>query len=125
MNRERIVQNMEKRQHIVILGNSLILGVIGESLLHSGRFTLTSLVYPEEMKELESMPPDAILFDLEMPHMESVFSLTEHHPHLLLIGISPDTNIVRMWVGRQMRELSMQGLQDAIKDQLDVMRAID
>jgi len=119
------MQAMEKRRNIVILGNSLILGVIGECLLHSGQFTLTSLVHPEEMRELETIPSDAILFDLEMPHMESVFSLAENRPNLLLIGISPDTNIVRMWVGRQLRELTMQGLQDAIKDQLDIMRFTD
>ena len=64
---------MEKRQHIFILGNSLILGVIGESLLHSGQFEVTSLVLPEDVRELEPMKPDAILFDLEAPHMESVF----------------------------------------------------
>jgi hypothetical protein len=112
---------MKKRQNIYILGNSLILGVIGESLLHSDQFELTSLELPEDVKELEPKKPDAILFDLETPHMESVFSLSESCPELLLIGISPDTNIVRMWVGRQLRELSMKGLLDVIKDQLNVL----
>lgn len=111
---------MEKRQHIFILGNSLILNALGESLRRSGRFDLTSLLLPEDVRELEPMKPDAILFDLETPQMESIFSLTEHCSNLLLIGVSPDKNIVKMWVGRQMRELSMQGLLAVIDDQLNI-----
>ncbi len=112
---------MEKRPHIIILGNSLILGVIGESLLHSGHYELTRLALPEDVRGLEAMKPDAIMFDLETPHMESIFSLSESCPKLLLVGISPDTNIVKLWVGRQLRELSMQGLLDVIKDHLNVL----
>lgn len=111
---------MVKRQHIIILGNSLILGAIGECLLHSDQFELTYLALPGDVGELETMKPDAILFDLEAPHMESVFTLTESCFKLLLVGISPDTNIVKVWVGRQLRELSMQGLLAVIKDQLNV-----
>lgn len=64
------------------------------------------------------MQPDAIVFDLESPHKESIFNLSECCSKLLLIGVSPDTNIVKMWVGRQVRELSMQGLLAMIDDQL-------
>lgn len=111
---------MDKRQHIFILGNSLILGALGESLRRSGQFDLTSLELPNDVRELEPIKPDAILFDLETPHMESIFSLSESYSKLLLIGISPDTNIVKVWVGQQMQELSMQGLMNVIKDQLNI-----
>lgn len=111
---------MEKRQHIFILGTSLILGALGETLRRNGQFDLTSMALPHDVSDLASIKPDAILFDLETPHLESVFSLSESCSKLLLIGISPDTNIVKVWVGRQMRELSMQGLLAMIKDQLDV-----
>ncbi|MHB8962655.1 MAG: hypothetical protein ACYC5K_05830 [Saccharofermentanales bacterium] len=111
---------MEKRQHIFILGNSLILAALSESLRRGGQFELTSLALPDDVKELEPIRPDAILFDLETPHMESIFSLSESYAKLLLVGISPDTNIVKIWFGRQMRELSMQGLLTVIKDQLNI-----
>lgn len=111
---------MEKRQHIFILGNSLILGALGESLQRCGQFDLTRLALPDDVKKLEPIKPDAILFDLETPHMESIFSLSESYAKLLLVGISPDTNIVKVWVGRQMRELSMQDLLAVITDQLNV-----
>jgi len=109
---------MEKRQRIFILGDSLILNALGESLQRCGHFDLTSMEMPKDVRDLEPMKPDAILFDLETPHMESIFSLSESCSKLLLIGISPDTNIVKMWIGRQLRELSMQGLLAVIQDQL-------
>jgi hypothetical protein len=111
---------MEKRQHILILGNSLILGALSESLRRGDQFELTSLALPDDFKELQPITPDAILFDLETPHLESIFSLSERYAKLLLVGISPDTNIVRIWSGQQMRELSMQGLLTVIKDQLSI-----
>lgn len=101
---------MEKRQRIFILGNSLILNGLGESLQRSGRFDLTSLDLPKDARELEPMKPDAILFDLESPDKESVFSLSENCSKLLLVGVSPGSNIVKVWIGRQLHELSMQGL---------------
>jgi hypothetical protein len=111
---------MEKRQRIFILGDSLILGAIGENLRSGGQFDLTNLALPNDVREIESMKPDAILFDLETPHMEFIFSLTESCSKLLLVGISPDTNIVKVWIGRQLQELSMQGLLAVIKDQLKI-----
>lgn len=111
---------MAKHQNIVILGKSLILDVLGESLRRSGQFDLNSLSLPAGVRDLELMKPDAIIFDLETPHMEAVFSLSERCARLLLIGVSPDTNIVRMWVGHQMHELSMQGLLAVIKEQLNM-----
>ena len=111
---------MDNRQRIFILGNSLILNALGESLKRSGRFELTSLEMPKDVSVLESMKPDAIVFDLETPHMESIFFLSERCAKLLLVGVSPDTNIVKVWIGRQLRELSMQGLLNVIADQLHV-----
>jgi len=111
---------MEKRQRIFILGNSLILNALGEGLRRNNRFDLTSLEMPFDVNELEVLQPDAILFDLEMPHTESVFSLSESCAKLLLVGVSPDTNIVKVWVGQQLHELSMQGLLAVINDQLNI-----
>lgn len=111
---------MDKRQRIFVLGNSLILNALGESLKRSGHFDLTSLEMPEDVRALEPMKPDAIVFDLETPHKESIFSLSESCSKLLLVGVSPDTNIVKVWIGRQLKELSMQGLLAMIDDQLHV-----
>ena len=111
---------MEKQQHIFILGNSLILGAIGDNLRRIGQFDLTSLELPRDVNELELIKPDAILFDLETPHTDIIFSLSERCPKILIVGISPDTNIVKVWVGQQLQELSMQGLVSVIKNQLKI-----
>lgn len=108
---------MDTRQHIYMFGNSLILGALGESRRQSGQFDLTCLQSPY-VADLESMHPDAILFDLDSPQAESLFSLPASRPKLLLVGVSPDTNLVKVWVGRQLRELSLQGLLTMITEQM-------
>lgn len=109
---------MDKRKRIFILGNSLILNALGESLKHSDHFDLTSMEMPDDIRDLEPMKPDAIVFDLETTHKESIFSMSESCSKLLLVGVSPDTNIVKMWTGRQLKELSIQGLLAMIDEQL-------
>lgn len=111
---------MERRKRIFILGNSLIMNALEDSLQRCGKFDLTSRELPANVQELESMKPDAILFDLDTPHLESVFSLSENCTKVLLVGISPDTNVVKMWVERNMQELSMQSLLTVIKHQMDI-----
>ena len=108
---------MEKQQ-ICILGNSLILGALGECLKNGGRFELTRLMRTPQASELETLKPDAILFDLESPQCESIFNLSACRPNLLLIGVSPDTNLVKVVAGRQMHELSVQGLLTVIDEHL-------
>lgn len=111
---------MDKRQRIFILGNSLILNALRESLKRSDHFDITSLEMPKHVRDLEPMEPDAIVFDLETPLKESIFSLAEIRSKLLLVGVSPDTNIVKVWSGRQLRELSMQGLLAMIDEELHI-----
>lgn len=112
------ITHMDKRQSIYILGNSLILNALGESLKRNDHFDLTIIEMPIDIRDLERMKPDAIVFDLEAPYKEPIFSLSESCSKVLLVGISPGSNIVKMWIGRQMRELSMKGLLAMIDDQL-------
>jgi hypothetical protein len=67
------------------------------------------------VQDLDNVNPDILLFDLETIHTEAVFSALKTNPSLLLIGISPDVNPVKIWSGRQLRELSMKDLLDLIK----------
>ena len=62
------------------------------------------------------MAPDVVVFDLEATRPEAAFSLLERCPSLKLIGISPDSNLVRIWSGKQLRELSTQDLLDVINE---------
>jgi hypothetical protein len=109
----------EINRRICLYGNSVILGTLGSSLRRCPEFEVTTLAPPlPGAVELATMQPDVVLFDLQAAHTEAVFSLLENHPRLLLIGISPDTNLVKVWAGQQLQQLSTQGLLEVISKQL-------
>jgi hypothetical protein len=106
---------VKQNRQILLYGNSLIIGSIGASLRRLSQFEVTALVPPlQEMQNLDSLKPDVIIFDLETTHSATVFSMLKTHPGLLLVGISPDINLVKIWSGRQVRELSTQSLLELI-----------
>ena len=107
---------MKPRRRILLYGNSVILGSIGASLQRSDQFEVRKLTPPlDEALKRNTDKPDILLFDLETPHKEAVFSYLESNPGLLLVGISPDINLVQVWSGREFRELSTQSLLEMIK----------
>lgn len=110
---------MEKRRRIYLCGNSLIMGTIAASLQRHSQYEVSTLSPPwPGMPELEALGPDVILFDVEANRPEAAFFLLEKHPALVVIGISPDSNLVKIWSSHQLRELSTQGLLDVIDEQL-------
>jgi len=105
-------------RRILLYGNSLIIGSIGARLRHCSQFEVTTLVpHLLDAQNLNSINPDILLFDLETTYTEAVFSMLKTHPTLLLMGISPDINLVKIWSGRQVRELSTQSLLELIKSE--------
>jgi len=105
---------MEKRL-VVLYGNSVIVGTVGASLRRSNQYKVVPIL-PSQQSELEAMAPDVVVFDLESARPEVAFSMLESHPGLKLVGISPDSNLVRIWSGKQLRELSTKDLLDAINE---------
>ena len=109
---------MRARRRILIYGNSVILGAIGASLSGCSEFEVTTLNLPlPGAQVLDDAKPDILLFDLESPHNEAVCSILKTNPFFLLMGISPDINLVKIWSGRQVRELSTQSLLELIKSE--------
>jgi hypothetical protein len=108
---------VKAKRRILLYGNSVILGAIAAGLRRGDQFDVTTLPNPpKEMQALDTVKADILLFDLEAPHMEPPFFLLKSNPELLLIGISPGINLVRVWNSRQLREMSMQGLLDLISN---------
>jgi len=105
---------MEKRL-IVLYGNSVIVGTVGASLRRLPQYEVVSLPAAQQ-NELELTAPDVVVFDLDGGRPEAAFSMLESHPGLKLVGISPDSNLVRIWSGKQLRELSTKDLLDAINE---------
>ncbi len=107
------------QRRIVLYGNSVILGTLGVSLQRFPQYQVIPLLPPfPEGPELEALTPDVIFFDLEGARPQTAFSLLESRPELLLMGVSPDSNLVKVWSGRQLRELSTRDLLAVIDGQL-------
>jgi hypothetical protein len=114
----------DEHQLILLYGDSLILESVGAALGKHRRFRVLPLSAPlPGPAELEALAPDVILFDVEAARPDAAFSLLESRPGLLLLGISPDGNVVRTWSGRQFRELSSKGLKDVIEEHLAAAKA--
>ena len=106
---------MKAKKRIFLYGNSVILGTIGASLKRCSGFEVTTLPQ-KEPQSLDALNPDILVFDLDATQPEEVLSLLKTDPAMLLIGISPDVNLVQVWSGRQIRELSTPDLLDLIKN---------
>jgi len=108
---------MERRRRIVLFGNSVILGAVGMSLRC---FPQNEVISPSpevrEAADVAALNPDVILFDLESSIPQPIFSLLESCPGMKLIGVSPDSNIVRVWSGKQLQELSTHDLMEVMNE---------
>ncbi len=110
-----MTETVNKRRRICLYGNSVILGTVAAGLSRFSQYEIVSISSPlAEGPELKALEPEVVLFDLEAPRPEPAFSLLESHPGLLLIGLSPDSNLVRVWSGRQLRELTIEDLVEVI-----------
>jgi hypothetical protein len=108
---------MKANRRIFLYGNSVIIGSIGANLRRCSDFeviTLSALL--EESLSFDGIEPDILLFDLEATYPEAPFFLLKTLPDLVLIGISPGVNLVRVWNSKQLREMSMQGLLELISN---------
>ena len=104
---------MEDHRRILLYGDTLILDSLGAVLRNWSEFEVISLSPPlPGLAEVEALEPDVVLFDIETTRPEAVFSLLETRPGLLLLGISPDGNLIRLWSGREMREASGKQLKE-------------
>ena len=111
---------MKTARRILLYGNSVILGAVGISLERYSQFEVTKLALPlKETEKLAAAKIDIIVFDMQTTNPEAVLSLLEINPTIQLIGISPDINLVKVWSIRELREVSMQGLIELIKNELN------
>jgi hypothetical protein len=108
--------NLDSKRRICFFGKSVILGTLEASLRNLSQYEITT-IDPEQIHELPDA--DVMFFDLEAPRPQEAFYVLENRPGLLLIGVSPDKNTVKVWSGQQLQELSIQGLLDVMDQQLN------
>ncbi len=102
---------MSGRRRVLLYGNSLVLCGIAASLVGEDEFEVIRLPEPlMHLSEATALDPDVIIFDTETSGSAVLFSALENRPDLLLLGVSPDKNVVRMWSGQEHQELSITDL---------------
>jgi len=102
---------MGEYTRVLIYGASIVLDGIAASLLNEERLEVVRLPQPLlHLHDAEARAPTVIVFESETPGSAAVFSALENHTNLLLLGVTPDKNVVRLWSGREHRELSIPDL---------------
>jgi len=105
------------RKRIVLCGNSIVVGSVGASLERARRYEVIHLPLPvADTSELEAMAPDVVVFDVDSGHAEAAFSLLETRPELLVLGVSPEGDVVRLWSRREYHARSSRDLTALIED---------
>ena len=106
---------MDKRQRVILYGDTLVLAGIRASLVVNPAFEVIDLDASQVTRQgVLALNPDTIIFDIHtvQPHFSS--NLIQHWAGLL-IGINPDNNQVFLWTGHQMSALSVQDLVTVIQ----------
>jgi hypothetical protein len=106
-----------ERRRILVYGNSLVVEGVGASLRRAGGFDVVRVDPPlPGPSGLEDMAPDVVLFDVEGQHPEPVLALLESLPDLVVLGLSPDGNVARLWTGRRYHDLTTGDLAALLDD---------
>lgn len=108
---------MTKRTRVLLYGNSLVVEGIGAGLGNTTELDVVRLprALPGD-SDFKTLAPEVIVFDIDTPGYTAVFSALEDNPDLVLLGVSADTNVVRVWSGRRYEELSVSDLATLIGD---------
>jgi hypothetical protein len=106
---------MDKRQRILLYGNTLMLAGMRASLEANPAFEVVALDASQASgQDLLALSPTILIFDTASIHPQFYGDLIQQWTGVLLIGIDPDSNQVLLWEGQQMCELSVQCLVEVI-----------
>jgi len=89
---------MNRRRRVLLFGKSIILGTVGASLARYPDLEVVALSPPlPDVKALEALAPDVILFDVSDGGPDAAFALLKNCANLLLAGINPENEEVGLW----------------------------
>jgi hypothetical protein len=106
----------EKRQRVILYGDSLILDGVRASLETCPAVEVLVLDPPlnAPFEELHRLCPAALIFDPTSVEPDFPLALLQQ-PGLLLVGIDPETHQVLVWSGRQATAVSAADLVSVIR----------
>ena len=105
---------MERRQRVVLCGQSVILGAVQASLLHHPQLEVFSVASPATGQELARLAPDVILYDAGAGQPAPAFALLHDRQDLLLIGLDPSSAEMLVVSGFPVQALSVADLLQVI-----------
>jgi len=106
---------MDKRQRVILYGDTLVLASIRASLEVNPSFEVIDLDASQvPRQDILALNPDTIIFDIHSVQSQFPSDLIQHWAGQL-IGINPDNNQVLLWTGHPMSELSVQDLVTVIQ----------
>ena len=115
---------MEKRQRVLIYGDTLVLTGVRLCLEANPAFEIipldTSYISGQDGltgQELLTMQPDVVIFDTSSVQPQFHCSLIQEQSGLQLIAVNPDRDQILVWSGRHLRELTLQDLVNIIHQQ--------
>jgi hypothetical protein len=114
---------MEKRPLILILGDSLLMEGIAVSLAGCPQLSLIGIDYSEfdVWQKIDSLNPDAILFELEIPQSPLIFWLLKERPGILLLGLDLSRSRVIVLNSRQHCSKTMHDLCQIVEAETGVI----
>lgn len=93
---------MNRRRRVILYGGSVILGTVCASPARYPGLEIVAILPPlPDDAALEALAPDVILFDVAYGRPDAAFTLLKNCPDLLLVGINPENEQVRLWSSRQ------------------------
>jgi hypothetical protein len=109
---------MGKQKRILFYGDTLVLAGVRASLEAETSFQVIKHTHLNaDTKSLLEMTPDIVIYDTGSMQSQFLETLFSHKSNLILIGINPENNQVRVWAGSQLSGLSIVDLVKVIDDQ--------
>ena len=106
---------MEKKQRVVVYGNTVALAGIEASIHLDPGCEVIGHAWPIDQQELCKLQPDVVIFERDADRPEFPYALPKKLPRLLLIGIDPETNRAQLWCRQQVEGWTSQDLVQVIR----------
>jgi hypothetical protein len=108
---------MKDRRTIVLVGDSLLMDTVEASLGDSQEFGVMRIytTVTDIAKCLESLCPDAIIFDWDVPQAEFVLSMLRNRPGIPLIGLDVTCSKAIALFSEQHITLTVNDLAEVVK----------
>jgi DNA-binding NarL/FixJ family response regulator len=108
---------MENRPLVVVLGDSLLMEGVTVSLADCSQLSLFSVDSNDVdiWQRVNSLDPDVVVFELEIPHSPLILSLLKERPGILLVGLDLECNRVIVLNSRQHSTQTMHDLYQIVE----------